>query len=269
MNTLNKLFIDYGRIFDNYFVKIISMKSKKYIFILLFGLIFIASCKKQAVTRAVQFTSTTYDTVGTFDNTGKPGSLLPKDNISTPLQNFIDTLLPERHDLRQTHPELFTSSAIADVVITQKSNVVITFLSGHTQWHNTFAIYTYTTGNPPLTTADIKLITYVFPNAGQGSPLQSGDKIDVGTFEAGTSIGFVLMQDAWSMTNHSINNTAPHFCSADILNPEINPNLKRHAVLINYPLENKVLIGFEDTNRTDPVCDNDFNDLLIYCTISH
>lgn len=61
---------------------------------------------------------------------------------------------------------------------------------------------------------------------------------------------------------------AVHFCSNDILNPEVDPNLKKHAVLINFSAENKVLIGFEDRDRTLPNCDHDFNDLLVYCTVT-
>jgi len=38
-------------------------------------------------------------------------------------------------------------------------------------------------------------------------------------------------------------------------------------VLLNYAPENKVLISFEDTDRTKPECDNDFNDVVIYCTV--
>ena len=85
----------------------------------------------------------------------------------------------------------------------------------------------------------------------------------------GTSIGFVLMQNAWDTAISQLNNDAVHFCSNDALNPEVDPNLKKHAVLINYPAENKVLIGFEDRDRTNPLCDNDFNDGVIYCTVTH
>jgi hypothetical protein len=57
-----------------------------------------------------------------------------------------------------------------------------------------------------------------------------------------------------------------HFCSNDILNPEVDPKLKKHAVLINAP-DNRVLIGFEDLNRTLPQCDHDFNDVVVYSTV--
>ena len=68
--------------------------------------------------------------------------------------------------------------------------------------------------------------------------------------------------------NQAVNNKVVHFCSNDVLNPEVDPNLKKHAVLINYAAENKVLIGFENTNRTNSKCDHDFNDIVIYTTVT-
>lgn len=229
--------------------------------------IFLISCKKEALTKPVHFTSTTYDTLGNFDTTAKPNNLLPRDVISSGLVSFIETLLPEGHDLRKTHPELLASKAIADLPITVKSDVFITFLSEGTIFKNTFAVYTYPTDKPPTSTADIKIITCVFPNAGRSTPLIPGDKVFLGNYEPGTSIGFLILRDAWNPITHSINFDAVHLCSDDFLNQEVDPNLKKHAILINYVPENKVLIGFEDLDRTDPSCDNDFNDILIYCTL--
>jgi hypothetical protein len=59
-----------------------------------------------------------------------------------------------------------------------------------------------------------------------------------------------------------------HFCSNEILNPEVDVNLKKHAVLINYIPEKKVLIGIEDTDRTKAICDNDFQDVVLYATVT-
>ena len=99
--------------------------------------------------------------------------------------------------------------------------------------------------------------------------MQPGDKANIGNFTAGTSIGFVLMENAWDTTSHSLNNSAVHFLTNDALNPEVDPALKKHAVLIPYAPENKVLIGFEDRNRTQSNCDNDFNDVVIYVSVTH
>ena len=96
----------------------------------------------------------------------------------------------------------------------------------------------------------------------------AGDNVKIGRFAAGTSIGFVLLKNAWNTTTKTLDNDVVHFCSNDVLNPEVDPNLKKHAVLINYAAESKVLIGFENTDRTIATCDHDFNDIVIYATVT-
>ena len=238
---------------------------------LFIALMMLGACKKTTVapvTTPVKFTSTSYATLGTYDAAGKPSYLTTKDVISANLMSYLSNTLPEHTDLRNSHPELLSSSASADIKITQKSNVAITFVSQGTGISDALGFYTYPTNNPPASAADIKTITYIFPSVGLNSPLQPGDKVNIGSFDAGTSIGFVLMQNGWSPTSKSVVNDAVHFCSNPVLNPEVDPNLKKHAVLINYKAEDKVLIGFEDLDRTDSRCDNDFNDVVVYATVT-
>lgn len=240
------------------------MKFKNYALLFVLVLFFV-SCKKDPVTKPVKFTATNYQTLG-YDFTGKPNYLL-KDTISPSLLSFINTTLPDGNNLAVSNPELFASTAIGDITITQQSEVFITFVTQDGANKNSIAFYTYPTNNPPATAKDIELITYVFPSAGRQTPLKAGDKLKIGKFDPGTSIGFVLMQDAWNSTTGELNNDAVHFCSNDVLNPEVDPKLKKHAVLIKYAPENKILIGFEDTDRTYPQCDNDFNDVIVYGTV--
>ncbi len=249
-------------------IKNMLMKPKKCAYLILICLSILISCKKDPVTKTVEFNSTTYEGLGTFDDLGEPNNLTTADSISSALLAFANTTLPERSDLRNTNPELLTTKAIADIAIISQSDVFITFIAQGTGFTNTFAFYTYPTNKQPSSTADIKKIIYVFPNAGKSTPLKKGDKVKIGRFDAGTSIGFVLLKSGWDSTTHTINNKSVHFCSNDVLNPEVDPNLKKHAVLINYPAENKVLIGFEDIDRTEPNCDHDFNDLLLFCTVT-
>jgi hypothetical protein len=245
---------------------------KKYL--ALFTIIIIVAlnaCKKKEkapVTVPVQFPTTTYESLGTYDSEGKPSYLVSPDNISTNMKSFINGILIEKSDLRPRHPELLSTTAIADVAITQPSDVFVTFVAQTTNSPNAIAFYTYSTKTPPVSPKDIKTITYFFPSAGLGTALKAGDKVKIGRFEAGTSIGFVLLKSAWDSTTHTLDNKVVHFCSNDVLNPEVDPALKKHAVLINYVAENKVLIGFENTDRTNSKCDHDFNDIVIYTTVT-
>ncbi len=243
------------------------MKNYLPLFIIVFML---CACKKDkapAVTIPVDFTGTTYQTLGSYDSSGTPNYLVsPGDVVSSATQSYISSILVEKSDLRLTHPELLATTAIADLLITQPSDVFITFVFQDTYFSNALAFYTYPTNNPPASAKDIQTITYVFPSIGKGTKLKAGDKVKIGRFAVGTSIGFVLLKDAWVPSSRSLDNTAVHFCSNDVLNPEVDANLKKHAVLINY--QGKVLVGFENTDRTTKTCDHDFNDVIIYATVT-
>ena len=234
-------------------------------------LFFVAACHPAKVegptTKPVDFTETSYDFLGTFDDNGRPNYLVtPRDAISQNLLSFINTTIPDGSDVRKKNPELLKNKTI-DLAISQSSDVYITYVAQGTQTTDAIAYYTYPTATPPQSPKDVKKITYIFPNAGLGTTLVAGDKVKIGRFDAGTSVGFVLIHEAWNRNTKSLNNSAVHFSSTDILNPEVDVNLKKHVVFINYTPENKVLIGFEDTDRTSAICDHDFQDVVIYATV--
>lgn len=242
------------------------MKSTRYAFVSTALIIFFLSACRKPDPAKISFKTTKYESLGSYDSDGKPINLL-KDNISPEMLSFIKTSLPDGINLTKTHPELFTSSANNDIQIRQHSDVYITFVSQGSGSTNSIAFYTYPTNQPPESQEDISLITYVFPNVGNGTTLAPGDKVKIGTFEAGTSIGFVVLHSSWDLTTKKLNNNVVHFCSDDVLNPEIDPALKKHAVFIDYQSEKKTLVGFEDNDRSNPNCDNDFNDLVFYTTV--
>lgn len=229
------------------------------------GLIF--ACQKEARTKPVYFTDTEYKVLAPYDSaTGRPFNML-KDPVPADMLAYINQMLPEKQDLRKTNPELLNSNTSVDLRITKKSDVYITFISTVTAVRNAIGFYTYPTSTPPTSPKDIKTITYIFPHAGVGTKLGAGDKLKIGTFEPGTSIGLVLLRDAFNPTTGALNNQAVHFCYNDALNPEVDPKLKKHVVLFNYQPTNKILIGFENTDRTTKDCDHDFNDVVLYATV--
>lgn len=241
------------------------MKIKNNLHLITAFLLVISSCNK-APKEQITFSSTTYDNLSSYDALGTPINML-KDTISPGLLSFINTTLPDGLNLTKSHPELFTSTANNDIVITQHSDVYVTFITEGTDGRNSIAYYSYPTSTPPESSKDIAKITYIFPSAGANTALKAGDKLKLGTFEPGTSIGFVLMVNAWDPSSRKLNNNSLHFCSDDILNPEVDPTLKKHAVFINYSTEKKTLVGFEDQDRSNPSCDNDFNDVIFYVSV--
>lgn len=236
---------------------------------LLSTVFFLFACQKELLTKPVDFSGTEYKVLAPYDSvTGRPSNL-EHETVSSDLLAFIKANLPEKKDLRTTNPGLLATNTTTDLRITKKSEVSITFLSEITRFKNALAFYTYPTNEPPTAPKEIKTITYFLPNAGVGTKLKAGDKITLGTFEPGTSIGLVLLKEAWVSESGYLNNKAVHFCYNDALNPEVDPGLKKHVVLLNYQPENKILVGFEDIDRTSSECDHDFNDITLYASIKN
>ncbi|MCC8410688.1 LruC domain-containing protein [Mucilaginibacter sp. UR6-1] len=187
------------------------------------------------------------------------------DVIDAALLKYVNSSLPENVALTKSHPEYLTSSATTVLKVTATSDVWITFVSEGAGFLNTLAYYTYKTGTTP-TQESISDATVVFPNSsavGSAGGLNSGDKVKLGRFSAGTSIGFVLLQNAW--TGKGISTTGTKYFSNDALNPESSASLRRHSVLLYDEFHKLYLIGFEDLPR-DTDSDNDFNDLVFYAS---
>jgi hypothetical protein len=228
--------------------------------LLLSVLLLFSSCKKESSAAGTQ-----YSFLSPYSDAGKPNNL-QKDSISPGLTASVDATLTEFQDLRTKHPDFFNEPN-KDFALTERSEISVTFVAQSTGSGDAIGFYTYPTNTPPSSIQDIQKITYIFPNAGFGTPLKSGDKVSLGQFNAGTSIGLVLLQNAWDGARKLVNSKAVHFYYNDSLNPESDPKLKKHAVIFGYPAENKSLIGFEDSDRSNPGCDHDFYDVVLYATV--
>ncbi|MES2830249.1 MAG: LruC domain-containing protein [Bacteroidota bacterium] len=197
------------------------------------------------------------------------------DVIETSLLNYINASLPEGKPLTETHPEYLATSAANNIVVTQASDLYVTFVSEGAIYNNSLAYYSYDTNDPPSNVTaggslgGIDKVTMVFPNASGyqgGGGLLSGDKVKLGKFEAGTTIAFVLLQNAW--TGAGINTgLSGKFYSETKFNPELTSARKKHSALIYDNIHNLYIMGFEDQNR-ELGGDNDFNDLVFYVTSS-
>jgi len=198
---------------------------------------------------------------------GVPKYLLSTDDvISASLLSHVNASLPESQPLTKSHPEYLASTATSTLNITEKSDVWVTFVAEGAGYLNTLAYYTYKTGNTPDKESDIKNATIVLPNAstnGSGGGLKAGNKVKLGTFEAGTSIGFILIADAW--TGKGINTGNTRYYADAKLNPEKTAEKRKHTVLLYDDVNKVTLVGFEDLDR-DGSSDDDFNDLVFYAS---
>ncbi|WP_254659497.1 LruC domain-containing protein [Mucilaginibacter sp. PPCGB 2223] len=211
---------------------------------------------------------TIYTYMGKFDSYGAPADykVSPSDVISASFMTYLNASLPEGKDVRKLHPSYIAGGTASDLKVVQKADVWITFAYEGAGNLNSVGYYAYPTNTPPKTTADIKQVYYMFPNSSMpfsGGNLAQGTKIKLGTFDAGTSIGFVIFSAGW--TGSGVNSNAAKFYSTSNLNPEPG-DLARHTVLLNDAKENLFMIGFEDLNRTTASCDHDFNDVILYAT---
>ncbi|WP_374164647.1 LruC domain-containing protein [Arcticibacter sp. MXS-1] len=203
-----------------------------------------------------------------FDQDGRPiaSRRSPVDNRDfAALMQDINNALPERgpvSDKKYLHTESPTSLAITGL-----TDIWITFLHEGASFKNVLGYYTYPTGKPPVSVSEIDTVHVIFLNASykdsDGGMVQ-GDKVKIGRFSSGTSIGFVLLQNAFNSEKKSINTSATKFYSTEQLNPETDNTRKRHNVILHNVSQHIFMVGFEDINRMGEQSDNDFNDLMFY-----
>ncbi|WP_298520878.1 DUF4114 domain-containing protein [uncultured Kordia sp.] len=230
--------------------------------------------KKLLLLLSIFATATTiaqnYQYLGDFTSNGTPLYLeTPGDNVSVETQEMISNSLPESYPVPDYNPHYISSGYDTDLSINQTADVWVTFISEGAGYRNVLGFYTYDLNNPPTTAPSNEDITIIFPNAsalGSGGGLQVGDKVKIGTFEAGTGIGWVLLANAWSSSASTVGTGLWKLYSNPDYNPEADPNLRYHNVLLNDPDNERIILGFEDIRRDYGSCDNDFNDAIFYVT---
>lgn len=218
-------------------------------------------------------TATMYDPafgyLGTFSTPyGVPDYLMPQnDPISSAFLNDIDNALPEQAPVPDYHPEYLASSMETNTVLTEAADVWVTFVHEGAGYKNVLGFYTYDEDNIPFVEDQIDSIQIIYPNVsytGSGGGLVSGNKVHIGTFQAGTIIGWTLIANGWNTAGY-IRTDKPRYYSIDELNPEATATLRQHNVLLHDPVRELFIIGFEDLNRGQWT-DDDFNDAIFYVT---
>ncbi|CAN5558734.1 LruC domain-containing protein [soil metagenome] len=203
--------------------------------------------------------------IGTWTGTGVPNYLsTPRDPISSTFLTRMNNSLIEKRSVLTTHPQFLNTGVETNVVLTQSSQVYVTFIHETSGYRNSIAYYTYNKNFPPHSVSDISGVKVVFPNlslSGSGGGLVSGDKVLIGTFGADTAIGFVLMANGYNTTTKLVTDGIAQYYSNKDLNPEPAVANKQHCVMMYDSLDQKMVFGFEDYNRTS-LADNDFNDAI-------
>ena len=207
-----------------------------------------------------------YNYLGTYNNLGKPDYLEPISDVVT--QNFLDDVdasLPESKPVPTYNPQYISNGTETDICLKDSADVWVTFVTEGAGYRNVLGFYSYDLNSPPLTVNDISNETIIFPNVSaknSGGDLVAGDKVKIGSFPAGTGIGWFLVANGWN--GNAVGNGNWKVYSNPDFNPESNPVERFHNVLLNDTTEQRIVLGFEDIRRDYPSCDQDFNDAIFY-----
>jgi hypothetical protein len=212
--------------------------------------------------------SQNYQYLGTFSSDGTPDYLEPVDDVITgDFLQMVNNALPESYPVPDFNPQYISSGYDTDILLEDPADVWVTFVAEGAGYKNVLGYYTYDTSiaNHPAPTASD--ITIIFPNVSaqwSGGGLIAGNKVHIGRFPAGTGIGWVLLANGYQ--NNQVTAGQWQVYSNPDYNPENDPNIRQHNVLLNDPLNQRIVLGFEDIRRDYASCDQDFNDAIFYIT---
>jgi|GEM_PF-4462291 len=172
----------------------------------------------------------------------------------------ITTSLPEGESVPSLRPSLL-SCTTNDLTITATTTVSVTFVQQSTTKTNALGYFTYPTSNPPSVAPDKSQIKLIFPNAtdvANGGGLSSGTTVELGTFNAGTSISWVLVENGYNTSLNAVGDGTNVFYSNPALNPTNSATGNKYLVQFYDSTSNSYMMAWEDA----PSGDNDFNDLI-------
>lgn len=208
--------------------------------------------------------------MGNFNNSGKPSYLVtPNDVVSQNLLEVVNASLPEGQPVPSYHPEYLANDLVTKVELIEDAAVWVTFVHEGAGYMNALGYYSYPTNEPPKEVDDIDDLKIIFPNVsynGSGGSLTTGNKVYLGAFEAGTTIGWFLVPDGWNASKKKVElkQGMDIIFSDKKLNTFTAEQYRQHVALLYDQSLQKLILGMEDISR--PGGDNDFNDAIFYVT---
>ena len=212
-----------------------------------------------------------------------PSNFLEDDDvIPSSLITSVNNSLPENSRVPNRNPEYLVDNMDANINLIDSAEVYITFVHEGAGYKNVFGYFTYPTDSPPNDPTEIRDPTIIFPNASSPNPLQPGNKLKLwylneaktaysGVFPPNVSIGWFIIANGFSQHLFWKNPPSPRilYYSIPSFNPEATAEKRKHNLLLFDSPTNKLILGFEDLNRTYSwTSDEDFNDLVVYSTVS-
>lgn len=219
----------------------------------------VSDFKSRAVARAAknyykkwEKQTCTYKYLGEWNANGIPNYLLKSSEYSyTPTQAFNGIVNATRPD----NSDMATHYNCPSITISETANVFINFIShNNSKRNNVLAYYVFNANTVPTTDYINENLIIAFPNT-NADGLKTGDVIQLKyrdkeelteAFPAGSSIGFVLLVDAFS--NNSINSYTNLMYSQNDYNRWDIGNVQTASkpALISYQADGQNVLAFED-----------------------
>lgn len=202
-----------------------------------------------------------YPSVCDWDADGR-ATCIEETELCENLLTDFNVALPAGQNALRNHSEYFENEN-KEVVLTEAANVSVSFVSEGAGYRNAFGYYTYNVSNPPTSVEDIKSsMRIIFANAsaeGDGGTLKEGDRVNIGSFEAGTVIGYFVIANGWNGTE--VTEGLDTFYTI----PALNRGHKQQSIMMYSDGCGSLLTSFEDVHITKG--DKDFNDIVVKTTI--
>ena len=200
---------------------------------------------------------------GSYDKHGRPNYLTTPQTIDDDLLEFIAVNLSESNKVPRDNPHYLDENNVGSVLFRSEGKLEIAFVHEGAGYRNAIGYFAYPIDEPPATIDDIDVRTVAFPNAsfrGSGGKMRTGDNVDLGTFPAGTAVGWFLVPNGWHKNSRTVRDKSTTRYSVDALNTFTAEEHRKHVVLLANTARQQLVLGFEDLNR--PNGDNDFNDAV-------
>jgi len=192
---------------------------------------------------------------GYQQNIGKPDDVAWHYNdYNADFFERINNALPEA----SINEAFLTDDTGSTISLTEEAEVFVTFIHEGAGYKNSFGYFVFDPQNPPQTAAEVSEVI-VFPNLSYPH-LSNGHRLSLGVFPANTHIGFFIAANGFWYDTGVKPSKVPYYYSLQNLNPEADPSLRQHLVLLYDEEVSEVILGFEDLPRTWG--DNDFNDAV-------
>jgi LruC domain-containing protein len=198
-----------------------------------------------------------------------PNNLVEDLDVSSEILSEVNKALPGGRPVPNHNPEYIQQGADHELKIIDSAEVWVTFIHEGAGYKNSMGYFSYPTGSLPASSDSLDK-TIIFPNAsyrGSGGYLSTGDRVLLGTFSQGQTLGFYVIANGWTNSGGGrVNDSKPTYYSISDFNPEATEEKRKHLVLLHSPTYNHLILGFEDLNRHGG--DNDFNDVVFVVEVS-